>query len=109
MHWPFGMFTQLGGAVDCEPRSSSEYRYLAVPPVLTVCGVVVAVARARRRLNRGQVREAGRTACQRGREIRGRAGRDRFLQEVHVVLDLELLPVRPNQAADPPLVRRREP
>ncbi len=88
-----------------------EHRGLLVAAlqILAEVGVVVAGRRIDRRLHRGHIRQADGPARERSRKVFGRAGRDCLLQEVHVVLDLKIFPVSPEEAAQPPVVRRRRP
>ena len=82
---------------------------VAALQILAEVGVVAARGRVERRLDRGHVREANRTAGKRRREVCRSARRDRLLIEVHIVLDLEVFPEGPDEAAQAPVVRRRYP
>ena len=88
-----------------------EPRGLLVPAlqILAEVGIVAAGARVERRLTRGHVRQANRTAGEGRSEVCLSTGRDRLLIEVHVVLDLKVFPEGPDEAAQAPVVRRRYP
>src|ERR1700675_3053641 len=79
--------------------------------VLTERRVVVADTRIRGSSSgrRTYIADAGRPAPQGSRQVVRGAGRNRLVQEIHVVRDLVVLPVGSTDPADAPLVRRAQP
>ena len=92
-------------------RCEERRLLVAALEVLTERDIVVALGGSDRRVpgSRNHVAHTCLGFCRVEQEVRRSTGRDRLVQEVHVVLDVEVFPERTDEAPHPPIVGCAEP